>query len=474
MADVTSEYSRVNLSSDPVYRYLRITKGGPGGVPGDCSEQDILDSPWLQRLRRIHQLQSAWWVFATAEHSRLQHSLGAMHLAGEWLRHLYPTLRQVHPDAPSLPLVEETLRLAGLLHDIGHGAFRHFFDEDYLDRWGIDHEVIGRRLITTELAPLIVALRASPHGDFEPGESVDPLWVAYLIAKDDLEGFSAPAGLAVLRPLLTGPFSADNMDYVPRDSYICGVATGPVDIQRILHYSFISEHGLTIHDHGAEALFMFLSARLYLYNQVYFHRTVRRIDLQLREIFRPTMDFILGGNPLELLPRYRHVNEWFLMDEVDRWARGEEGAERESLGRQWGDIVARRLKWKLVYSSYIESRDLETGLVALTREQFAARIREQLPEGLRATDFEVDIASQGTKAFNPLTEETDVVLYDPLNGRYERNRVIDLFRRLPVRISLSRIFARDDAHREELIAAADRALALDPAVPISEPFLKED
>ena len=458
MTDVTSEYSRVNLSSDPIYRYLRITKGGPGGVPGECSEQDLLDSPWLQRLRRIHQLQSAWWVFATAEHSRLQHSLGAMHLAGEWLRHLYPTLSQVHADLPSPALVEETLRLAGLLHDVGHGPFGHFFDENYLDTWGIDHEVIGRRLIIGELAPMIEGLAASPHGDFARGERVDPRWVAYLISKDELEGFSAPDWLTVLRPLLTGPFSADNMDYVPRDSYICGVAAGPVDIQRILHYSFISEQGLTIHDHGAEALFMFLSARLYLYNQVYFHRTVRRIDLQLREIFRPSMDLILGGNPLDLLPRYRHVNEWFLMDEVDRWAGGEDGPEKQSLGRQWSDIVARRLKWRLIYSNYIESRDLETGVASLTREEFSDRIRAELPAHLRDAEFEVDIASQGTKAFNPLTEETDVVLYDPLTGRYERNRVIDLFRRLPVRITLCRIFARDDAHREDLVGAADRAL----------------
>ena len=59
MADATTEYSRVNLFSDPIYRYLRITKGGPGGVPGNCAEQDLLNSPWLQRLRRIHQLQSA-------------------------------------------------------------------------------------------------------------------------------------------------------------------------------------------------------------------------------------------------------------------------------------------------------------------------------------------------------------------------------------------------------------------------------
>jgi uncharacterized protein len=459
MADVTGEYSRVNLSSDPVYRYLRITKGGPGGVPGDCAEQDLLDSPWLQRLRRIHQLQSAWWVFVTAEHSRLQHSLGAMHLAGEWLRHLYPTLRMVHRRLPSEPLLEETLRLAGLLHDVGHGPFGHFFDENYLDRWGIDHEVIGRRLITTELAPLIEGLRASPHGDFAGGEKIDARWVAYLISKDDLEGFDPPPWLTVLRPLLTGPFSADNMDYVPRDSYICGVASGPVDIQRILHYSFISEQGLTIHDHGAEALFMFLSARLYLYNQVYFHRTVRRIDLQLREIFRPTMDLVLGGNPVQHLNRYRQVNEWFLMDEVDRWAQGEAGAERRELGRAWGDIVARRLKWRLIHSSYIESRDLEPGLAAMTREQFADRIRAELPPKLRGTEFEVDIASQGTKAFNPLTEETDVVLYDPLDGRYQRSKVIDLFRRLPVRITLCRIFARDDAQREPLVAAADRALA---------------
>src|SRR5947208_1233048 len=129
--DLAARYSKVNLSSDPVYGYVQITKSD---VPGDTCEQDLLDSPWLQRLRRIHQLQSAWWVFATAEHSRFQHSLGAMHLAGNWARHLYPTLRQVHPQAPNTGVVEETMRLAGLLHDVGHGPFGHFFDENYLNR----------------------------------------------------------------------------------------------------------------------------------------------------------------------------------------------------------------------------------------------------------------------------------------------------------------------------------------------------
>ncbi len=333
MADARSEYSRVNLSSDPIYRYLRITKGGPGGAAGHASEQDLVDAAWLQRLRRIHQLQSAWWVFATAEHSRFQHALGAMHLAGEWAKHLYPSLKTSCSETPSTAVVEETMRMAGLLHDVGHGPFGHFFDENYLDTWRIDHEVIGRALIMGPLAELVRALGASPTADFAAGERIDPRWVAYLVSSAELEGFRPPAWLSVLRPAMVGAFSADNMDYVPRDSYICGVSTGPVDVQRIIHYSFISERGLTLHAHAAEALYMFLNARLYLYHQVYFHRTVRRIDLQLREVFRPTLDQLLGGNPLKLLDRYQALTEWSLLSDVDRWARGDGDAHQRELAR---------------------------------------------------------------------------------------------------------------------------------------------
>ena len=457
-AGVVEEYSRVNLSSDPIYRYLRVTK--PGGVPG-VSEQELIDDAWLQRLRRIHQLQSAWWVFATAEHSRFQHSLGAMHLAGEWARHLYPTLRQMHRDVPSAGAVEETMRLAGLLHDVGHGPFGHFFDENYLERWQIDHEVLGRELIAGPLAPLLSGVRASPTADFAPGESLDPRWIAYLISTTELSGFEAPGWLTTLKPAMIGPFSADNMDYVPRDAYICGVATGPVDVQRIIHYSFVSEHGSTLHNHGAEALFIFLNARLYLYHQVYFHRTVRRIDLQLREIFGPTMDLLLGGNPLQRMDDFQRLTEWYLMTEVDHWARGEGGPERVALGRAWGDMVARRLKWKLVFSEYVEARDVPTGVLAMGREEFAGQIRRRLPRQLREVEFEVDVAAQESRAFNPDSEGQQIVLYDPLEDRYEQSVVLDLFRRLPVRMALFRIFAQERGHQPELARAAREVLRAD-------------
>jgi HD superfamily phosphohydrolase len=455
------EYSRVNLFSDPIYRYLRITKGGPGGVPGDASEQDLIDSAWLQRLRRIHQLQSAWWVFATAEHSRFQHALGAMHLAGEWARHLYPTLKKAHPSAPPMPVVEETMRAAGLLHDVGHGPFGHFFDENYLDTWNLDHEAIGRTLVLGPLAPLVSGLGASPAADFDRGERVDPRWVAYLISAAELEGFKPPAWLAALKPAMVGPYSADNMDYVPRDSYICGVAAGPVDVQRILHYSFISEQGLTLHAHGAEALYMFLSARLYLYHQVYFHRTVRRIDLQLREVFRPTLELLLGGNPLTRLESYEALTEWSLLSDVDRWARMKDDPQRRELGRAWAAIVARKLKWKLVYQGLSDAREIPAGALSATREEFARDIRAHLPRALRGIEFEVDVAAQESRAFNPMTETAGILFYEPLEGSYQQSRVLDLFRRLPVQMSLFRIFARDDTHRPELIAAANEVLSRD-------------
>jgi len=458
--ETRSEYSRVNLSSDPIYRYLRITKGGRGGVAGEAAEQDLVDAAWLQRLRRIHQLQSAWWVFATAEHSRFQHALGAMHLAGEWARHLHPSLKVACGDVPSPQLVEETMRMAGLLHDVGHGPFGHFFDENYLDTWGIDHEVIGRALITGPLAGLIRELGASPSADFEPGESVDPRWVAYLISATELDGFTPPGWLAALQPALTGAFSADNMDYVPRDSYICGVSAGPVDVQRILHYSFISERGLTLHAHAAEALYMFLNSRLYLYHQVYFHRTVRRIDLQLREVFRPTVELLLGGNPLERLDRFMPLTEWSLLSDVDRWAQGSGDSRRRELGEAWAAVVARKLKWKLIYQGHTDARDVPSAALSVTREQFAHQLRERLPSSLRTIVFEVDVAAQESRAFNPMTETADILFYEPLEDSYRQSRVLDLFKRLPVRMALFRIFAHDETHRRELIKAANEVLGL--------------
>ena len=405
--EFVSRYTRVNLVADPIYGYVEITKTPRTDVheerrEGVTAEQDLLDNRWLQRARRIHQLQSAWWVFPAAEHSRFQHAIGAMHLAGEWARHLYPSLR-LAAEAPGEAIVEETLRLGGLLHDIGHGPFGHFFDEQYLAQFDITHETISQRLITGELAPLIEGLEASPHGAFAPGERVNPAWVAYVISKEELPGFAAPRWLELLKPVLCGSFAADNMDYVPRDAYACGVSIGPVDVRRIIHYTFVSPHGLALHQHGAEAMLLFLSSRMYLYNNLYHHRTVRRIDLHMREIFRDTIAELMSGhNPVDDIESYVGLNDWHLLNEVDRWLRAEpDGSTRHRLAVEWARITGRQdLKWKLAYEAAFEYRRRAPGVFVLTAAELRTRLESQLPAG-QLPEFEVDVASLDARPDDP-------------------------------------------------------------------------
>ena len=121
--------------------------------------------------------------------------------------------------------------------------------------------------------------------------------------------------------------------------------------------------------------------------------------------------------------------------------------------------MARKLKWKLIYQGHTDARDIPAGALSVTREQFASQLRERLPQRLRGIEFEVDVAAQESRAFNPMTETADILIYEPLEDRYQQSRVLELFRRLPVRMALFRIFARDDAHSADLIKAANAVLA---------------
>ena len=128
---------------------------------------------------------------------------------------------------------------------------------------------------------------------FAAGEAIDPEWICYLMGKTlHAAGRRAiPRWLAFLKPVLSGIYTADNLDYVLRDAHMCGVAVG-ADLDRIIYYSFFTPEGLTLDRSGTQALIMFLTARFYMYTNVYYHRTTRAIDLHLKEIFRPTMRIV--------------------------------------------------------------------------------------------------------------------------------------------------------------------------------------
>ena len=395
-------FSAVNLISDPIHGYVELTKhlradeAGAIGLPiEDAAEDDLLDTAWVQRLRRISQLQSARWVFPTAEHSRFTHGLGVMHEAGIWARALYPSLRSAlaggttageigtgsstgspADSVPSEGLVVETLRVAGLLHDVGHGPFAHYFDDQVLSGFpappdarrpgvkSLSHEDLSQLIIEKELGPVIGALRRAPGNTperdaFADGESIDPRWVSFLVSKPALDDPVMPRWVQLLQPLLSGVFTVDNLDYVRRDAYLTGVAIGPVDAERLRRYSFVGARGLTLYESGVPALEGFLGARLLLYQQVYFHRTVRAIDLDLGLVFAPSIRALFGDrSPVEQLAGYADLDEYALLHQAARWSRGEDiappgsstpgdGRVEQIVADGWRGILLRRPRWHM-------------------------------------------------------------------------------------------------------------------------------
>jgi HD superfamily phosphohydrolase len=468
-------YDDIHLIADPIYGYLRITMARDDG---EVAEADIIDDPWVQRLKRIHQLQSSWWVFPTAEHSRFAHSLGVMHLAGELAKQVYPTLSAVEADTPSLPLVEETLRLAGLLHDLGHGPFSHFFDEEYLQPcFSINHEIISQHLITQTLGGAIAALERSPSGAFAPRERVDPVHVAALIRADadgdDDDGLGGaekggaagaaglPRGVALQQRALAGAVTVDNMDYVRRDAYMCGVSLNAVDVDRLLYYTFCTAEGLTFHKRALSSLRAFLNARFYLYENVYFHRIGHAIDMHLHEIFRETLGLILPESPLDDLEAYRRLTEWSLFNTVETWLDEPAGSQRRRLGEEWQAIIHRDVKYHMVYEQSVERQQPAPASRDLTVDDFHAAIVANLPARLRAIEFKVDIASQDPRPLNPMRGPKRIPVYDPSTGAIEEQLLSGILEFVPAKAHLYRVFTTSREYKRELADAARKALSAD-------------
>lgn len=214
---------------------------------------DLLDTHAMQRLRRIKQMGFAWLVYPGAEHSRFGHALGAFHIAQRVTRRL---------DLPAP--VARHVKVAALLHDVGHGPFSHAWEHVFV---GHDHERWGAR-IANENSELRDALER-----LEPGL---PATLGRFWGKGYLPHYA--------RKLVSSQLDVDRLDYLLRDGHYSGAGYATYDLDWIIHAIQIGP----VHDgkddlvvdyrRGMYAVEQYLFARSYMYAQVYHHKTVRAAE----------------------------------------------------------------------------------------------------------------------------------------------------------------------------------------------------
>lgn len=242
-----------------------------GFIHADPLEHALINSRPVQRLRWIHQLGFAYLVFPGAEHSRFSHVLGAMHLAGR----VYDALAAKAPDLllPDQSAPERRLvRVAALMHDIGHAPFSHSAEDLFED--GIDHEEMTRRIL------LIDEIRAI----FDKfGDGIGAEDVCSLLAKP------VEARRRLLSQVISGELDVDKMDYLLRDSLYCGVRYGNYDLDRILETiepirdPETGDWGIGVQEGGVHAVEALVMARYYMFTQVYFNLTGKALELHFSE-----------------------------------------------------------------------------------------------------------------------------------------------------------------------------------------------
>ncbi len=233
--------------SDPIYGFVRV----------EDHELKVIDAILFQRLRYIRQLGVAYLVFPSAQHTRFEHSVGVMELSTR----IYNSLG--FKDDRLMRVV----RLAGLLHDIGHPPFSHT-TEVLLGSRG--HEDIGYKVIMGQVGDMLKKEGFS----WEEVQLIAKL--AFKKAQDDSE--------KLLSDIITGEFGADRMDYLRRDAYFCGTSYGFFDYERLLNHIELVEGKKTVNLSALRALESFILGRYFMYLQVYFHKVVRILNIHLLEM----------------------------------------------------------------------------------------------------------------------------------------------------------------------------------------------
>jgi HD superfamily phosphohydrolase len=358
---------------DPIHGYIKITK----------EERELIDSIFVQRLRRIHQLAGAYLVYPGGVHSRFEHVLGTMHVAG--------LIGQSVADRAGLRDDEiQELRIAALLHDVGHGPFSHLFEEVLSEKTRLTHEDLSQRIVSE-----------SNIGDILRRNGHQPSKISKLCV-------GKSKGQPFMNQVIAGGLSADMMDYLLRDTYFTGVEYGKVDIQRVIDSLEVSAGGDLVLERAALYAFeALLIARYEMFKAVYFHRTVRAAELMLAH------SMTLADNELHLTDLSRIERILRLTDEVVLQQLADldpHTSELKIAKKLAADYMQRRLV-KCVFEKVMQRKDRTLQRI-FSKKRFRNELASDIAEsaGVRPSNIYIDVPNTPSvpythqrQAFNSIT-----------------------------------------------------------------------
>lgn len=260
------------IINDPVFGFITI--------PSDFLYQ-ILQHPTLQRLNRIKQLGLASFVYPGAQHTRLHHSIGAMHLMSEAINNLRLKGHEITEQEADGAMA------AILLHDVGHGPFSHVLEHTLTN--GIHHEELSLALME--------------QLNVEMGNDLDLC----------IRIFCDQYPKKYLHQLVSGQLDVDRLDYLRRDSFFTGVTEGNIGSARIIKMLDMRNDRLVVEAKGIYSIENFLMSRRLMYWQVYLHKAAVAAEKMLIKTFLRAKELTVGGMNLFASPSL----QFFLGNEVN-------------------------------------------------------------------------------------------------------------------------------------------------------------
>lgn len=409
---------------DPVHGYVYVTE----------AEKEIIDSYPMQRLRRLRQLAGSEFVYPGANHTRFEHCIGVMFLAGKVVEN--PNLSCIVTDEEA-----DMIRMAGLLHDVGHGPFSHVFEQLLIRDLEMTHEDVTSWLVAkSEIGDKITEI------GFQKED----------VAKLAVGKLHKPCK-AFWDQIISSGVDVDKQDFIVRDTYHTGAEYGFIDVFRLIHALDVLGEDLAVELGALSALEAFMIARIESFKSIYFHRVGRAAQIMLATAMEK-------ANPELGLTAFKTPEEYLAMDDYTVWTALKKCEKSKGIIAN----LERRKMLKCAYERTFYEKDAMVSNI-FGREAYRRQMQSEIAKeaGVNEETVTIDVPTVPSVPYHHavLMESMEIPVFvrsQTAEKRIQRlSEISKIFETLKGFINILRVYT-DDVDREKVEKAAVKILGKIP------------